>query len=81
MKKKLAAVVAAASIIAGLAAVPASADPGNGNSCIGAVASETAHFSQQALGEGLGTYLHNLGMNPGQTIQAYDATHCDVTGG
>jgi hypothetical protein len=50
--------------------------PSNAQSCVGSVVSTTAHGSQQVLDQGLGTYLHNLGQNPGQDIQRYATNVC-----
>jgi len=78
MKKKLIAVFATAVLATAIAAGSASSAPGNGNNCVGAAVSESAHITQQLLGEGLGDFFHDNGLNPGQAIQNYHNTVCNV---
>ena len=78
MKKKLVALFGAAALVAAVSAGSASSAPGNGNNCVGAAVSEAAHITQQQLGEGLGDFLHDNGLNPGQVIQNYHQTVCNA---
>jgi hypothetical protein len=49
--------------------------PGNAQGCVGFAVSTTTHIFHQE-GTGFGDVAHDLGVIPGQVIQAYAASNC-----
>ncbi len=77
MRRKIGAILGSGALLMAFSATSASADPGNGNNCVGLAASGTAHATQQQLDMGFGAFNKSIGVNSGQLIQAYDAAVCD----
>jgi len=64
-----------------VSASAASAARGEPRGCLGAAVADAAHVTQEVLGVGLGTYLHDSGRNPGLVIRTYRVQRLRMRGG